>query len=482
MRVRLSVLYIITIFILSVTDVYGQNPDNNQGTGIVTHIQYDDETGYITNTHSVNLRNGNPANNLLGLPAITPEQLQELKELEELLKDGPVPDGYATWDEFKTAMMGKMLRGELPDGYNSWQEYKEALLNTVNLRNMPAGNSISAIKMKAQEALLVLPTAVQASGYLNQLNSYDEAFHNTDMHMMMPYKDRIAYRFANQYAVVENYDYLPAAYKPNIIYSSVARKGGNNGIWFRPYTSTGSINFKNGPKVDNTLYGAFIGYDSTFKHLSHSDFQYSVYAGYNGSHQSNGDNTVNSQGGLLGVTGNWYGENAFASLTVNAGATNAKLETSFTNKDYPIFATGVAGKTGYNFEFADGKFIIQPNYMMSYSFVTPFENGSIKGIEINSKPMNVLNISPGIKFIGNFEHGLQPYAEARMVWNLFDKSDYSTAYVEIPSISIKPYAQYGIGIRKLWGERSTGYIQFMMRSGGRNDIAFSAGYKCDLGE
>ena len=185
---------------------------------------------------------------------------------------------------------------------------------------------------------------------------------------------------------------------------------------------------------------------------------------------------------MLGLTGSWYGEKAFASLTVNAGATNAELHTQFMNKEYPMFATGVAAKTGYNFEFADGKFIIQPNYLMSYSFVKKNKKGSVAGFNIESKPLNALNISPGIKFIGNFDNGWQPYAEARMVWNLFNKTNYSTSIIDIPSISMKPYAQYGVGIQKLWGERSTGYIQFMMRSGGRNDVAFSLGYRYDLGD
>ena len=37
-----------------------------------------------------------------------------------------------------------------------------------------------------------------------------------------------------------------------------------------------------------------------------------------------------------------------------------------------MLMAGVAAKTGYNWELADGKFIVQPNYLMSYSFVNTF--------------------------------------------------------------------------------------------------------------
>ena len=489
MKIYLQGLIVICSLLLfsceSVFSAENNFPLSSGGT-IHTTISFDDSTGTVLQTSSVNSTSGQITNNLFGFSPITAEQLSQLDDLENQL-GGTVPDGYNSWDEFKNAMVTKYLNGELPDGYSSWGEYYDSLLN--NTVHLTAGSGSGGSKLpppiyqKAQQALLTMPTAVQASGYMNQLNSYDEAFHNMDMQMMMPYKERIAYRFANKYAVADDYSmHLPTQYQPTIIYSSVSRRGAQKGMWMRPYVSTGSVNFNNGPKVYNTLYGVYVGGDSSIISLKHSDFQYSVYAGYNGSHQSFGTNDINTNGGLAGITGAWYGEKSFAAITINAGANNAELNTDFMRRDYPMFTAGVAGKAGYNFEFADGKFIIQPSYMMSYSFITPFEKGKVYGMDIQSKPMNVLNISPGLKFIGNVGKGWQPYAEARMVWNIFDKTDYSTALIDVPSISIKPYAQYGFGVQKLWGERSTGFVEVLLRSGGRNDVAFNVGYKCALGE
>ena len=436
---------------------------------ISTTINYDESTGSIINSFTTGT-NGQSVpdllSNIMSNSSLTDEQYELLQQVQQNVSSGNLPEGYSSWEEYQNSILHN------PEIVS--------LMSNTGASDSPV--SKSSTYQRIQNAYLVMPTAVQAAGYMNQLKSYDEAFHNTDMQMMMPYKERMASRFANQYAVVDNLEHLPTKYEPTIIYSSVSRVGSKQGMWVRPYASTGSVNFENGPKAYNSMYGVYIGGDSSMKHLSASDFQYSVYAAYNGTHQSYGENTISSNGGLMGVTGSWYGRNAFAALTINAGANNAQLETFYMTKDYPMFTAGAAGKIGYNFELADGKFIIQPSYMMSYSFVTPFEKGVVAGKPIESKPLNVMNISPGIKFIGNLKHGWQPYAEARMVWNLFDKTDYSTAYVEIPSISIKPYAQYGFGIQKLWGERSTGFLQVTMRNGGRNEVAFSAGYKCDLGE
>jgi len=470
-------------------DYVGILNSTTQNPTMFTTIEYDDTTGAILNTNSPSLL-GIGGNNLLGAPSgISPAEIAELQAFEQQLHNGPIPDGYSSWNEFRNAIITMYMNGEIPDGFDSWDDYKQYLLDRANAaNNNNINNNPGTVNYKQtpqyrryQDALAVMPVAAQTAGYINQLNSYDEAFQNMDMHMMMPYKDRIAYRFANKYAL-EDSEHVPQIYSPTIIYSHVARTGGEKGIWLRPYTSFGSINYKNGPKVDNNMFGVYMGGDSSMIHLKHSDFQYSIYAGYNNSFQKYGSNTNVSNGGLMGITGTWYGEKAYAGLTINAGASNNELSTAFMRKDYPMFTAGAAFKTGYNFELADGKFIIQPNYLMSYSFVTPFEKGSIAGMEIQSKPLNVVNISPGIKFVGNLKHGWQPYIEGRVMWSLFDKSDYSTALIDVPSISLKPYAQYGIGIQKVWGERSTGFAQFMMRSGGRNDVSFNFGYKCALGE
>jgi len=49
-------------------------------------------------------------------------------------------------------------------------------------------------------------------------------------------------------------------------------------------------------------------------------------------------------------------------------------------------------------------------------------------------------------------------------------------------MSIKPYVQYGVGLQRRWGERFTGYVQAMIRNGGRNGVALSAGFRWAVGK
>lgn len=150
--------------------------------------------------------------------------------------------------------------------------------------------------------------------------------------------------------------------------------------------------------------------------------------------------------------------------------------------NFSMLMTGVASKTGYNRELAKGKFIIQPNFLMSYSFVNTFDYTNAAGVKIDSDPLNAIQIEPGVKFIGNLKNGWQPYAGVSFVWNIIDKTKFQANDVSLPEMSIKPFVRYGSGVRKTWGERLTGFFQTYLTDGGRNGVGLQAGFSYALGK
>ena len=322
-------------------------------------------------------------------------------------------------------------------------------------------------------AVTIAPVAAQFGGYLNQLNSYEQAFQNLDMKMLMTREERQAYKMANLYASTVT----PTVYSPTYLPEK------DKGAWFRPYATFEKADLRNGPKVESISYGSFFGGDSpVFETKNGWDYQFSLYAGYNGSHQRYSGNSIYQNGGTLGATGIWYKDNFFTSLTANTGASVADASTMYGKEDMTMLMAGIASKTGYNWELLRGKFIIQPSYLMSYSFVNTFDYTNAAGVRINSDPLNAINIAPGLKFIGNLENGWQPYIGMQMVWNIMDKTDFKANDVALPDMSVKPYFQYGVGVQKRWGERFTGFFQTMIRNGGRNGVAISLGFRWALGK
>lgn len=118
---------------------------------------------------------------------------------------------------------------------------------------------------------------------------------------------------------------------------------------------------------------------------------------------------------------------------------------------------------------------------MSYSMVNTFDYTNAAGVRINSDPLNAIQIEPGLKFIGNLKNGWQPYAGVSVVWNIMDKTQFMANDVSLPELSVKPYVKYGLGVKKTWGERFTGFLQTFFTNGGRNGVGIQAGCRWALG-
>ena len=315
--------------------------------------------------------------------------------------------------------------------------------------------------------------AAQLGGYLMMDNIYRQAFSNMDMVMTMTRAERMAMKMRNKYAAADK----RAVWAPAVIPEE------RDGFWFRPFSNFENVSLKNGPKVSNIFYGTLIGADSDIVYLGKGwDGTFSVYGAYTGSHQAFQGNDIWQNGGILGASGILYKGNFFTGLTYNIGGSGVEATSMFGRENFGMFMTGLAWKSGYNFGLADDKFIIQPSYMMSYTFVNSGDYTNAGGLHITSDPLHAIEIIPGIKFIANLKNGWQPYFGVNMVWNIIDDTHFFAQDIALPQLSVKPYIEYGPGIQKRYGDRFTGFGQAMIRNGGRNGVAFTLGARWAIGD
>lgn len=327
-------------------------------------------------------------------------------------------------------------------------------------------------------SVLAPPVATQAGAYSTQLQTFNYAFQHSDTFMNIPYLDRMAIKERNKYAL------SPTGIQGDIgVFSPLFTKDEAAGFWFKPYASFESIPLKNGPKVSNINYGTLVGYDSALKPVKHGfDRVITGYIGYNGASQRYSGVDAYQNGGVLGTTFTFYKGNFFNATTASVGASAGDATGMYGSENYTMLLAGLANKTGYNFEFFNGKMILQPSMMISYSFVNTFDYNNAAGLRIKSDPLNAIQLSPGIKLIGNTKNGWQPYIGVSMVWNLLDSTKVTADDVRLPEMSIRPYVQYGVGVQKRFGERMTGYTQAMINNGGRNGVSLSAGFRWSVGK
>ena len=327
-------------------------------------------------------------------------------------------------------------------------------------------------------AVLAPAVSAQTGAYTTQLQTFNYAFQHADTFMNIPYLERVAIINQNKYALSPTGDATDVG-----TFSPLLIKEPSAGFWVKPYASFENIPLKNGPKVSNINYGTLVGYDTALTPVKHG-FERVItgYVGYNGASQRYSGVDAYQNGGLIGTTATFYKGNFFNATTLSVGASVGDATTMYGSENYTMLLAGIGNKTGYNFEFFDGRMILQPNFLISYTFVNTFDYNNAAGIRINSDPMHAIQLAPGIKLIGNTKNGWQPYIGVNMVWNLLDESKVYANDVRLPEMSIKPYVQYGIGLQKRFKDRFLAFGQAMIHNGGRNGISFSFGLRWKVGK
>ena len=319
------------------------------------------------------------------------------------------------------------------------------------------------------------PVSAQLAGFANQLNLYDIGFGSLDTLSTLTKEQRQALILANKYAQADN------SYENE--YSDERANTYNGNIWFKPYATIEKVPLSDGPDVKNFAYGGLVGTDLGLYDLGSGwSAGASVFGGYTGSTQSYDDVDIWQNGGSVGVSGMLFKNDFFIGGTANVGGSGINANYSDGRDDFGMLTTGAALKTGYNFNLAKGKIIIQPHLATSYSYIktSKFENPS--GQQIDNEGLHAWQVAPGLKIVGNFKNNWQPYLGVDFMWNILDKARFSVEDVSLPDLSIDPYLQYGIGVQKKVGERFTGYAQVTARNIGRTGVSFALGGKWELGK
>jgi len=337
-----------------------------------------------------------------------------------------------------------------------------------------AGNALTFAQTGFNPAILTSPVAATAGTMAIQMNTFREAFNNMDRLMNMNRNARFAMKNQNRTAISETTTDAPFR---------LHTSHDEGSTWYRPHISIEKVNLKGakGSSINNTTYGAYFGGDMQMKELKNGwDVIHSAYGGYTGAHQTFEGIGNYQNGAALGVASTFYKNDFFMGLTANVGYMNNHASTMYGNDNFNTINSGIAAKFGNNFEYK--RLIMQPSMLLGYTFVNTFDYTTASDVRVKSDPLHAIILQPGIKLIANTESGWQPYFGANVVWNIMGQSKVRANDIYLPELSVKPYAQYGVGIQKIWNDRFSCFVQAMVRSGGRTGIDFSAGLNIAVGK
>lgn len=261
--------------------------------------------------------------------------------------------------------------------------------------------------------VFIAPITMQTGGYLGQLHSYSQAFDSID---------------------------------------DIVSEDSKRGLWLKPYAFSEDIELSDKLTVSNTAYGAYLGYDTLPSIIGigkRYNVVFSFYGSYNSSKQTYKESEINQGGGLIGATAVIFKERFFTAFTANAGIISEHGQSKYGKDNFMMYTKGLAAKTGYNFSLPyDENITIQPSLNLSYSSISiaPYKNS--RDVEVTTAGLVPFHIEPGVKFTANLANNWLTYANISMVWSLSDDTDCKANGIKLPALSIDPYMQYSIGLKK----------------------------------
>ncbi len=319
--------------------------------------------------------------------------------------------------------------------------------------------------------VLTQNVASAISTYSSQLQVYNEVLGRVDYFMSIPRSERILIRDINKYAYAGNESKYYTAL-PNEL---------RGAVWSKQYSTFEKIPLKNGPNISNIGYGTLIGIDSKVKHFKNEQEGFLTgYLAYNGSSQNFNGVNIYQNGGVVGFGGTLFRGNFFSTITTNIGASSSAAYFSGDKNNFSTLVSGIAIKSGYNVEVPKRRVIIQPTYSMAYTFAKTFDYINENGLQITSDPLNAIQVSPGIKILVNTKSGWQPYLGTNFVYNVLDSNRFYANDVQLPQMSVKPYIEYGFGLQRRNQSRLLGYLECLVRNGGRTGVSLQFGFRYAL--
>lgn len=249
-------------------------------------------------------------------------------------------------------------------------------------------------------------------------------------------------------------------------------------MWVKPYLINEDVILKNGAVISNKTYGTLVGYDTGIDTINNDwSGAFTYYVGYSGASQKYEDVDSHLKGGLAGATFSLYKGDFFNATTISAGVMETESKSIYGKDDYTTTLGGIGNKIGYNIELRCGKFIIQPTLFMAYSYIDTEDYKNTLGVKIENKAMHSFQISPGIKFIANLANNWKPYIEVNKIWNINEDAKTTADGARLPSMYVKPYITYGVGIQGTIGNNLMFYGQSMIEEKGRDGISVTGGLR-----
>ena len=261
----------------------------------------------------------------------------------------------------------------------------------------------------------------------------------------------------------------------------------NLSTWVQAFGSEDDIELKHfAGVVDTQFHGIVGGVDS--KRFAYENGVSAIY-GINGAYVAGkqkleGGNKTTQKSGYLGLSAAFRRDAVFGNFALSGGFIENEAESGFGKDKFDTKVVSLAGKVGVDLK--DGEWTLTPAINLAYTGIDTDDYTTKAGTKIENKFMNVFTVAPELKVAKDFGTGLEGYAKTAYKMFFFDNSKIRANDVLLPAMSVKPYVEYGIGLKKDWSQEEwnpkdvTSYAEISRHDGGREGWDINLGLKFDF--
>ena len=256
--------------------------------------------------------------------------------------------------------------------------------------------------------------------------------------------------------------------------------------WVQTFGSNDDVELKNlSGAIDTQFYGIIGGVDSKkFTYDNGLQAVYGVYGAYTGSRQKYDDNKIKQNGGYFGLSVALRKDALFNNVTLNGGYLKNEANTKFGKDKFDTKVVSLANKTGV--DVVKGDLTITPALTLGYMGIDTDDYTAKSGTKVENKFMNVFTVAPELKVAKDFGEGLNGYAKVAYKMFFYDNNKIEADDVLMPSMSVKPYVEYGVGLSKDWSKEEWNphdlatFAEINRHDGGRTGWDLNLGLKLDF--
>ena len=213
-------------------------------------------------------------------------------------------------------------------------------------------------------------------------------------------------------------------------------------------------NFKHFDKTDNKYALIMAGISGNRTKLTTGNMMIGAFGGYVGGDTDNHSAKQDTNGGYLGA----YATYSANRLHIAATATIGKMFNDISKPygdDYDNTWFGVTADANYDL-YIDPTFTIQPGLRIAYTSASTDNFTTIGDTGVKTKDMAMFELTPVLRAIKHIADGWFLNLDAKYVMRHNSGGNVYASGQKLSHLSVKNYAEYGIGLEKMFGTLNIG--------------------------